>query len=438
VTTGTLTEFVRFGYGPAPQDRLEGVGVDAGRLLGQLTDGVMPRAGMTSRERLDLLAEQRRASEAAKAGGPKENKALMALRALTAQEAAGWVWDAVTSETGFAERLLNFWANRLTVAWRKGPAAYLLGPYREEAIRPHVGGRFADMLAASAWHPAMLEYLDQAASVGPESVFGRKKRKGLNENYAREFLELHSMGTGYDQADVTELARLFAGMQYSAEGAFFDEDRAEPGEKTILGQRFGSGPDEVARLIGIVARRPETAENVARALAGHFITDDPPADLVAGMAGAYLEGDTALAPVYRVLLQHPAAVDPAFRKVRNPHEYVVATIRALGLTPDLASGKGRLKTGEALADMGQPVFRAPGPDGWPDTAEDWVTAPALAARLNWAEMLARRFGEQADPVALARRMLAPAEEHTVTAVGRAEQRWEGLAVLLGAPALMRR
>lgn len=439
MTTGSLIEFVRFGYGPAPDDRLEGAGVDPGRLLGQVSGGgAVLRARMTSRERLELLIEQRRASEAAKSGGPKVNPAQTALRALAVQEARDWVWGAVSSKTGFAERLVNFWANRLTVAWRKGPAAYLLGPYRDEAIRPHVAGKFDDMLAASAWHPAMMEYLDQVASTGPGSVLGRRKRKGLNENFAREFLELHSMGEGYGQRDVTELARLFAGMHYTIDGAYFDRDREEPGEKMILGQAFGPGSDEIARLIRTVARRPETAAHVARALAMHFIADDPPAELVAGMKRAYLESETDLLPVYRVLLEHPAAADPALRKVRSPHEYVVATLRALGLTPDLASGKGRLKTTEALAAMGQRVFRAPGPDGWPDTVDDWITGPALAARLNWAEMLGRRFGEQADPEALALRTLGAEEEDTVKAVGRAEQRWEGLAVLLGAPAFMRR
>src|SRR5690606_28506978 len=146
---------------------------------------------------------------AAKNGGPKGNPPKQLLNQLSGQDEIDSIWDAVLTQTPFAERLVNFWYNRLTVSHRRGVLSRMVGPYRNEAIRPHIAGRFADMLAASAWHPAMMLYLDQAASVGPNSALGRNKRRGLNENYAREFLELHTMGSGYTQADVTELAALF-------------------------------------------------------------------------------------------------------------------------------------------------------------------------------------------------------------------------------------
>lgn len=436
----SLIELVRFGYGPRPGEGHDGAGLDPARLLDQLADAAkpIPRKLLTIRDRLDLLAAQRAAAEAVKAGGARVNEAQKTLRALGVEEVSDWIWDAVMAQNGFAERLVNFWANRLTVAWRKGVGAYFLGPYREEAIRPHIAGRYGDMLAASAWHPAMMEYLDQIASIGPDSELGLKRRKGLNENYAREFLELHTMGAGYTQPDVTELARLFAGMQYDTTGTFFDAARAEPGPKVILGESYATGIGEIARLIGTVARRPETAQSVALALARHFIADDPPPDLVEAMAQAYLGGETALMPVYRALLEHPAAHDPIFHKLRSPHEYMVATLRALDLNSDLATGKGWLKAPQALTAMAQSGYRTPGPDGWPDSAEAWATGPALAARLNWGEALARRFGEKADPAAMARAVLGGGEEATILAAGRAEQRWEGVAVLLGAPAFMRR
>lgn len=438
MSTGTLIELVRFGYGPVLQDGFSGTGFDADTVLDQLRQAgkPIPRDGLTTLARLDLLSEIQLAAKAAKMGGSKENIPLKAIRALGVQELSDWVWDSVVTPTGFEERLMNFWANRLSVAWRKGVGAYFIGPYREEAIRPHIAGNFEGMLAASAWHPAMLEYLDQIVSVGPESTIGKKQHKGLNENYSREFLELHCMGHGYDQTDVTELAKLFAGMQYGADGQSFDDSRAQPGPKMILGQSFGSGREEIARVIQMVARRPETADSIARALAKHFIADTPPESLVSAMAQTYLEHDTALMPVYRVLLDHPSASDPVFTKLRSPHEYLVATLRALGAGVDLAESKGRPKVVEALAAMAQPVFRAPGPDGWPDTVGAWLTAPGLAARLNWAETLARRFGDKLEPATLARSILG--DEGTAIAAGRAEQRWEGVAVVLGSPDFMRR
>lgn len=443
MATGSLTEFTRFGYGPAPGDRVEGTGVDPDRLLAQLSLPAPEREDGLA-DRLALLADQEREKQAMKAGGPKTDVAIKQLRQRAAADVQAYLWDPVLSDAGFAERLVNFWANRLTVAWRRGPVEFLMGPYRDEAIRPHIGGRFADMLAASAWHPAMMVYLDQAASVGPNSPFGQKQRKGLNENYAREFLELHTMGgVGYSQTDVTELARLFAGMRYDEEGARFDSARSEPGEKTILGQTYLNGPDEIARLVETVALRPETAESVALALARHFIADVPPADLVAGLAAAYLAGGSDLRPVYQVLLSHPSAADPGRWKVRSPHEYLAASLRALGVTPDIAGGrKVKLALSEALKTMGQQPLRAPGPDGWPEVAEGWVTAPYLAARLAWAETLAQKLGEGALPADLARFVLGDGAEgpeaDTIRAASRAEQRWEGVAVLLGAPVFQRR
>jgi uncharacterized protein (DUF1800 family) len=440
---GALLELIRFGYGPlgGPAAPALSDGVDPDRLLASL-DTLDPVTRPGTPARLALLADQRRARDVAKAGGPKDDSAVKALRQMQRADAAHWVTGAATAPSGFRERLVNFWANRLTVAPTRGDGVYFVQPYRDEVVRPHVAGRFAAMLAAAAWHPAMLLYLDQARSVGPNSAYGLRRRAGLNENFAREFLELHSMGAGYAQADVTELARLLAGLNYAPEGAVFDPDRAEPGPKTVLGADYGTGPAEIARFIEALALRPETADSVALALARHFLADDPPAALVAQMAAAYLDAGSALPPVYRVLLEHPAAADPVLQKLRSPHEYVVASLRAFGLTgaegPDQGGPKGGLKTGPALQAMGQPVFRPQGPDGWPDRAGDWITPPFLTARLDWAEKLARLYAERAEPAALARHLLGDAATDTIRATGQAEQRWEGVAVLLGSPAFMRR
>lgn len=430
-----LIEFVRFGYGPGAGDMPDAAPPDPDRLLAQLDAPEDVALATTTGTRLPLLRQVQDEREAKSKEMTTGTPLRDAAKYLAEDDARGWLSAPVTARQGFRERLVYFWLNRLTVAWRNNDSQYLLLPYRDEAIRPHVGGRFADMLAASSWHPAMLLYLDQATSIGPNSRAGQKRGRGLNENFAREFLELHSMGSGYDQTDVTELAQLFTGMTYSREkGATYVPNRAEPGTKTVLGQVYRSGADEIARLIEAVARRPETARNVSHALAAHFLAYDPPPDLVERMAKAYLAADTALVPVYRTMLDHPAAADPQFGKIRSPLEYLAASLRLLGADP----AQKDLKAGDHLRRMGQRIWRPTGPDGWHDAPDTWISGPAVAARLQWAETLARSPAGAQDPRALAARAFGPEAADTVRAVAQAEQRWEGVAVLIASPDFMRR
>lgn len=441
----SLLELIRFGYGPKGSGGIAPGGVDADRLLAQLASpdpgrDRLARPGLAPR--LALLAATRTERDAFKAGGPRTNVALKALQQMQREDTLSWVPEAAAADQGFRERLVNFWANRLTVASTRGDLVYMISPFRDEAVRPHVTGRFADMLLASVWHPAMLLYLDQARSVGPASRYGLRRRVGLNENFARELLELHSMATGYTQADVTEAARLLAGLTVGAEGSSFDAERAEPGQKHILGTSYGEGAAEIARFVEDLAMRPETAASLSRALAGHFLSDIPPEGLVEKMARAYVRSGGDLLTVYRTLAEDPASADPVLQKIRAPHEFVVASLRAFdqtGAISDPAAPKGGVRAEAALDQMGQPVFRPKGPDGWPDTAREWISPPYMVARLDWAERLARLFAERAEPVALAERLLgALAHPDTLLAVAQAEQRWEGVAVLLGSPDFMRR
>ena len=442
----SLIELVRFGYGPRGSDPVVPGGLDPDRVLSQLdTDDPgrvrFARPGLA--ERLALLDAARAERAARMAGGAPGNAAGLALKQLARDDLLAWVPEAAAARCGFRERLVNFWSNRLTVATGRGELVYFAASFRDDVVRPHVGGRFVDMLKASVWHPAMLNYLDQVRSVGPASRMGQRKGRGLNENFARELLELHSMGSGYTQADVTELARLLAGMLTAPQGGTFDPERAEPGSKLILGETFGSGAEEINRCVEMIALRPETAESVARALARHFLSDTPPEALVERMATAYRVNGSALRPVYEVLLADPAAADPTLRKVRSPHEFVVASLRALDLTGAETTPSGPLKRGfraeAALQAMGQPVLRPRGPDGWPDTAAEWISPPWLAARLDWAERLARIAAERVDPVPLAEHVLGTlGHPDTLRAAGQAEQRWEGVAVLFSAPDFMRR
>jgi len=436
----SLLEEIRFGYGPRAGHALGPGGVDPDRVLAQLA---LPDpeadawTGPPIAERFAIIAELRRRKQGRASGG-----AFGDLRAVAERAAIAYTVRPAVARAGFAERLVNLWANRLTVAAASGVEP-LIPHYRDEAIRPHIAGRYADLLRASLWHPAMLAYLNQTTSVGPNSVTGLRKGRGLHENLPREFLELHSMGAGYDQRDVTELARLLAGMKTDIDGSRVDPKAVEPGPKTILGAVYAEGAAEIDRLVETVALQPETAQAVGFTLARHFTTDDPPTDLVADLAATYLRVDSDLPPLYRILLSHPAARSATLAKLRSPQEYIAASFRAVGLsgdpevTPQL--GKRGRNVIEALARMGQPVFRARRPDGWPETAAGWLTPPMLAARLDWAADLARLTAATADPEAQTRFVLGDLASPLLTrAVAGAEQRWEGLAVLLGAPEFMRR
>jgi len=439
----SLLEEIRFGYGPRAGWPLAAGGVDPDRVLAQLGAHDPEAAVWQSPDlavRFAVIDESKR-RKTAETKDP-DLPDLLDLKAVTRRDNLAFVARPASARLGFVERLVNLWANRLTVASQGGPALFI-PPYRDEAIRLHVAGRFADMLRASIWHPAMLVYLNQNSSIGPNSGIGLHKGVGLNENLSREFLELHSMGSGFDQRDVTELARLLAGMKTDAAGRDVARRRLEPGDKTILGEVYGEGVDEIDRLVETVAARPETAHSVAVMLSRHFLNDDPPPDLVATLARIYLKEEGHLPPVYRALLTHPAAQSTELTKLRSPQEYIAATLRATGLTGDPqktpAFAKGSTHLSEAMSRMGQPIFRARRPDGWPEVAEDWLTPPMLASRLDWAADLARLTGDRADPVAATRAVLGNlASPLLLFAVAGAEQRWEGLAVLLASPEFMRR
>ena len=441
----SLIEHIRFGYGPKASDILTVGGVEPERVLAQLTAAdpfgeIWTRPGMAARYALLEQAKQDKA-----AGVLGKASASYRFKALEAEDAESFVSRPAMADMGFVERLVNLWANRLTISNASGGVLRYMGSFRDEAIRPHIAGRFAEMLQAALWHPGMLVYLTQTSSVGPNSSYGKAKGRGLNENLAREFLELHAMGSGYSQADVTELARLLAGMQNGPGGPIMDHRALEPGVKRVLGESYRDDDPvaEINRLVDTVAQRPETANSVALMLARHFIADTPPQDLVQALAAAYLASEGALLPVYDSLLRHPAAQDPVLHKLRSPQEFTAATLRALGLQGQERGLVGKLKktllVPQALARMGQPPFCARRPDGWPEVASGWMTPPMMAARIDWAVDLGRAKGEGSDPVGLARQLLGDlAGPDLHRAVAAAEQRWEGLALLLASPDFMRR
>lgn len=355
---------------------------------------------------------------------------------------------AIDSPDALRERLQWFWADHFTAVPRERTSSALAGAMAEHAIRPHLTGRFADLLRAAVLHPAMLSYLDQGASVGPKSQAGRKGG-GLNENLARELIELHTMGvgSGYAQKDVRQLAELLTGVVYVAgKGMVFNPNRAEPGAEKVLGRRYeGEGLAPIHAVLDDLAHRPETAQHLARKLAVHFLQDDPPAALVDRMAGAYLAADTGLMPVYEVLLAAPEAQALPLRKARQPVEYMVAALRALGITgATLADMPPKLFTkviAEPLVQMAQPLGAPRGPDGWPEEVEAWVTPQGLAGRIAWAMTAPSLLLGAAlpDPRALAGRALGSlAGPALLTAVARSESVAEGVGLVLAAPEFNRR
>lgn len=361
------------------------------------------------------------------------------------------------TDHGFAERWALFWSNAITVSSTKFNAGIFIGQYEREAIRPHVFGKFEDMALAAEQHPAMLFYLDQVRSIGPDSqVGGRRRNVGLNENLAREMMELHTVGadSGYGQADVTQLAQALTGwsvpmardlatdgrrqagnaLERGPNGFVFRPDVHEPGERVVMGKTYPpTGLAQGQAILRDLAQHPATATRLARSIAAHFVADDPPLALVARLERTWMASGGDLAEVARSLVEADETWSPQPTKVKTPYEFIVSTHRALGTRPDRLPA---LRS--ALTDMGQPMFEPPSPEGWPDAAADWAGPNALVKRLNWA----KRTGEMAqvgDPTALAdgalgARLTAP----TRLAVSRAESRAEALTLFLMSPEFQRR
>jgi uncharacterized protein (DUF1800 family) len=355
---------------------------------------------------------------------------------------------ALDSPDGLRERLVRFWADHFTVRARIVADAPLPAAMTEDAIRPNLTGRFADLLVAVTLHPAMLAYLDQTTSIGPNSPIGKRRRRGLNENLARELIELHTLGVGaaYTQTDVRELAELLTGLAVDGEnGTVFRLDWAEPGAETVLGKAYdGEGIASVVALLHDLALRPETAAHLARKIAVHMVSDTPDPGLVTALTGSWIETGGDLMAVYATMLHHPAAWGGRLEKMRQPHDLVLAGLRALEVTGEMVMAMPerafRRRIMDRLAAMGQPVTGPHGPDGWPEQAEAWITPQLLAARINWAvEAPAALVRHLPEPVALARRVLGPlAEGRLMWVVERAETRAEAVGLILASPQFNRR
>ena len=356
---------------------------------------------------------------------------------------------AIDADFGLRERMTAFFADHFTVEHRSADTFHLVQPYIEDAIRPHVGGRFPEMVCAVATHPMMLLYLDQARSIGPASEVALQTGAGLNENLARELLELHLLGVGggYAQADVRELAELLTGLTYQpGRGFHYDPRRAEPGGEEVLGLRFAEAADldTVKAALTELALHPQTAAHLAQKIAAHFLSPAPPEDVVAAMTAAFLDTGGSIPAVMAALFDHPAAWAPERQKVRLPQEFIVAGLRALRVNgrhfAQIDDNVYRDLVQRPLRIMGQPLFDPAGPDGWSEDPADWIIPQAMAGRITWAFQAPVRLVDQLpDPRDFVRHALGPdAPRDVAFAAAAAEKPQDGIGVVLASAAFQRR
>lgn len=446
----------RFGIGARPGE-LAGIGDPRAWLKAQLRGdaGASRFAGLPSS--LDYLRsendfylqrrERKQAGETAPKPGPLYRRALL-------QELDRRARVAVASEAGFAERLVRFWSNHFAISVDKRPAALYAAPMEREAIRPHLFGRFSDLLLAVETHPGMLRYLDNVRSVGADSPLALRARRrggaqrrepGLNENLAREILELHTLGVdgGYAQDDVVELARAITGwgvplsrdwQRGTPASAFaFRPAAHESGARRVLGQRYAEAGEAQGRaILADLAVHAATARHVCWKLARHFVADRPPPALVERMAAAWRASGGDLPSAYRAMIDGEEAWSPQARKFKTPEDFLLSALRATG-TASLVAPQRQY---DLLNRMGQPPFTPRSPAGFADEAAEWSGADALWKRVQAAQLLAEAAPQaRIDPSATARGIFAGTlGEETTVALRRAESPRDGLALLFASPA----
>lgn len=499
---------IRFGYGLRPSEAPPQTKDD---LIGQVARGTngapgFPVSGIEARHTA-ILDLQDRLRQIRQADGDdltrRQQRRLLQRRAqvLFQMDANARLMQAVLSPDGFNERLATFWTNHFSTSAAKSLPMRLIVPlYEAEAIRPYMGGRFATLLRSATEHPSMLIYLDQAQSLGPDSRGGMRRNKGLNENLGRELLELHTLGagSGYTQADVRSAAMVLTGLtvdQQAMETAFRPQI-SEPGTHEVLGVSYGGAKrtrKDYLAMLDDLAVNPKTAEHISRKLAVHFISDQPPQEMIEAMSEAWKRTDGELPAVYRAMLDHPAAWADEGAKARQPFDFIVTGLRALNSgagagdvaafmqafqqddadndemmamprkdaapaadgqammqAPPSPEDEARIKRRKAfqmaralgqgaLRRMGQPTWLPPSPAGFEENFSAWITASQLSERLSWARRASAQFGKDVDPREFLKATLADAaRDETIRVVSQAPNRVSGLTLVLASPEFNRR
>ncbi|MEQ1781300.1 MAG: DUF1800 family protein [Hyphomonadaceae bacterium] len=460
----------RFGMGAAPGDISAAASDPRGWLKAQVRpDSAILPGGQLLSARQILQARQRLRASNNEADMRRE----VAQRANQdgiehmRDEVIARIRQASETPNSFAERWVRFWANHFTVAVRTPVLAGLAGPFEREAIRPHVFGTFANLLRQATFHQGMLIYLDAAESIGPSTVIGRRKDKGLNENLAREILELHTLGVGagYAQADVIALANALTGWTVGglqpaitrATRASYrrrnkaqpqardDDDMAgqvvfvdalhEPGPRIVLGKQYQEGGREQApAILQDLARHTATARHIATKLARHFVADHPPASAVTKLSDVFVRTGGNLADLARAVIDLDEAWLPEQQKFKTPEELVVSIARIAPGQPRYAGAIGKV-----YASLTQLPFRAPSPAGWPDDAASWAGPDAVKKRLDWVNAISRGMARGASPGEMLDTALGElASSRTRQFVEHAESAEQGFTLALMAPEFQRR
>lgn len=449
----------RFGLGARPGDIVAIKANPADWLLNQIQGPSRTPAPISAlSDSANILVEVREAREmrrqSRQQGKPASKDYAKTVRQHFAKQVKARY--AVSAETDFPfhERLVHFWTNHFAISADKQPIPAIAGCFENEAIRPNVSGKFVDLLLAAEKHPGMLLYLDNQRSVGPRSKMGLRAAKrnsqrtvGLNENLAREILELHTLGVdgGYSQTDVTRFAEALTGWSIgSGRGRerggepgrfYFRNEIHQPGTVKLLGKNYSQdGIRQGESILRDLAMHPATARHISSKLARHFVADRPPATLVERMSREYLDSEGDLSRLYSTLVRSEEPWQNVYSKYKTPHDFLVSVFRALDYVPDQARP---LFAG--LEMMGQAPYRPGSPAGWPDTADHWGGADSLYKRIEWAGEVAKRVGNRADPLELSERILgATLGKHSRRAIARAESVQQGLVLMLVSPEFQRR
>jgi len=462
---------LRFGYG---YRRSEEPVTEREALLAQVPAGAASPAGFaggTTGERrsryfefLTRSKEARRRKDPEAADKAKRERR-QHLRSTYNSDAHARVLWSVEQPLGFYERLAFFWADHFTVSGVNRELLDLVAPHEVEAVRPFIAGDFSTLLRQAVLHPAMLIYLDQNRSVGPNSERGRRSDRGLNENLGREILELHTLGVqgDYSQDDVRQFATLLTGItvQRKTGEATFDPARSEPGGVQILGKTYAAGAggfEAIIEALDDLAHHPATARHLAWKLARHFLSDEPPEEVIQHLATAYRDNGTRLMPVYRALLEHPAAYRTFGQKIRQPFDFLVTALRLAPTPDDLAKAVQPIQSQEEegmmgmeidpssfpltlqpLTAMGQMPWRSVGPDGWAEEGAAWVSPQGLTERLSFATRMARGPLRRTRVPAMMRRAFGPlAGDRLALLLQEVQGAREARALILVSPEFQRR
>ncbi len=441
----------RFGMGARPGD-LKKISANPKRWLEkQLSDAPhMPRplramksSPELAREFLQLRENRRKAKKANLEGEVKKNRKI--IRQKFIKEVQARTIAALNSEYPLQERLARFWADHFTVSSTNAIARPLVGSFEREAIRPHILGRFEDMLIRVTSHPAMLLYLDNFQSVGPNSKGGKRRNKGLNENLAREILELHTLGVngGYGQGDVVAFAKVLTGWTLSLPqhkkgtvGEFIFAKRLhEPGSHQIMGKKYPDrGIKQGIAVLKDLARHPSTARHIATRLARHFISDSPPDRVIDILTQEFLNSGGDLAKIMKRMISLDEVWQPRPGNIKTSEEYVISALRGLNVTQFTPR-----EIIESLYEMGQRPFEAPSPAGWPYEDQHWAGPDMIMKRIEWAQAVAERSNLTMAPMALATALLGDnLGPQTLISVQRADSARQAVTLLLASPEFQRR